>query len=103
LRESVAAICSARMLAGENSGATHLANLCGRPTILWANDQWRIDYSLRWNPFGVPIYIAANDTFRPEPAKVCRKIVESLNDLRARTAGFKRPAYTLPAQPIANV
>jgi hypothetical protein len=103
LRESVAAICSARILAGENSGATHLANLCGRPTILWANDQWRIDYSLRWNPFRVPIYIAANDTCQPEPAKVCRTIIESLNDLRAKTADFTRPACQLPPVQISPV
>lgn len=100
LRESVAAICSARALAGENSGATHLANLCGRPTILWANDQWRIDYSLRWNPFRVPIYVAANDTFLPEPSRVLKAILRSLKDLRQRTEDFRKPCYTLPAQPI---
>lgn len=103
LRESVAAICSARILAGENSGATHLANLCGRPTILWANDQWRIDYSLRWNPFRVPIYVAANNTRQPRPAKVCRTIIESLNDLRAKTVDFTRPAYQLPPVQISPV
>jgi hypothetical protein len=102
LRESVAAICSVRVLAGENSGATHLANICGRPTILWANDQWRIDYSLRWNPFRVPIYTAANKTFRPEPAHVLKAIVSALEDLRRRTNDFSRPCYTLPSQPISN-
>ena len=102
LRESVAAICSARLLAGENSGATHLANLCGQPTVLWANDPWRIDYSLRWNPFRVPIYTAANDTCQPEPARVCRAIVEALNDLKIRTDGFRKPCHAPSAQPIAN-
>jgi len=102
LRESVAAICSARVLAGENSGATHLANLCGRPTVLWANDQWRIDYSLRWNPFRVPIYTAANDTCQPAPERVAHAIVDALNDLKKRTRNFQVSCYTLPAQPIAN-
>jgi len=102
LRESVAAIGSARLLAGENSGATHLANLCGRSTVLWANDQWRIDYSLRWNPFRVPIYTAANDTCQPDPQRVVRAIAEALNDLKNRTGSFQTPCYTLPAQPIAN-
>jgi hypothetical protein len=102
LRESVAVICSARLLAGENSGATHLANLCGRPTVLWANDQWRIDYSLRWNPFRVPIYTAANDTCQPEPDRVCRAIMTSLKDLEARTDGFRKPCHRLTAEPIAN-
>jgi hypothetical protein len=81
----------------------HLANLCGKPTILWAQHQWRINYSLRWNPFRVPIYVAANDTCQPEPARVCQAILDALQDLRRRTADFSRPCYTLPAQPIANV
>jgi hypothetical protein len=103
LGESVSAICSARVLAGENSGATHLANLCGRPTILWAENQWRIDYSLRWNPFRVPIYIAANDTCQPEPGRLAKAIFDSLNDLKTRTDGYRKPCYTLPAQPISNI
>ena len=103
LRESVAAICSARIAAGENSGATHLANLCGRPTILWAQDQWRIDFSLRWNPFRVPIYIAANDTSQPEPGRVAQAIADALSDLKKRTENFRKPCYTLPAQAISNV
>jgi ADP-heptose:LPS heptosyltransferase len=102
LRESVAAICSARALAGENSGASHLANLCGRPTILWANDQWRIDFSLRWNPFRVPIYIAANDTSQPAPARVLAAITDALRDLRERTNNYTQPARTFPAQRIAD-
>jgi hypothetical protein len=102
LRQSVAAICSARAVAGENSGAMHLANLCGRPTILWANDQWRIDYSLRWNPFSVPIYTAANNTFLPEPSRVLETIIHALEDLRRRTDDFSKPCYTLPGRPISN-
>jgi hypothetical protein len=102
LRESVAAISSARLLAGENSGAMHLANLCGRPTVLWANDQWRIDYSLRWNPFRVPIYVAANNTCQPLPGEVFKAIVSALDDLKTRTDGFRKPCYTLPAQLISN-
>ncbi|MGH7993734.1 MAG: hypothetical protein ACREDQ_09475, partial [Limisphaerales bacterium] len=102
LRESVAAICSARALAGENSGASHLANLCGKPTILWANDQSRIDYSLRWNPFRVPIYIAANDTFLPEPSRVLKAIINALEDLGKRTDDFRKPCYSPVALPISN-
>jgi hypothetical protein len=102
LRESVAAICSARALAGENSGASHLANLCGRPTILWANNQWRIDFSLRWNPFRVPIYIAANNTCQPAPSRVFAALTDALRDLRARTNNYTQPACTFPARRIAN-
>jgi len=103
LRQTIAAISTARVVSGENSGPMHLANLCGKPTILWAQDQWRIDYSLRWNPFRVPIYIAANDTCQPEPQRVCQSIVDALQNLRSQTEDFSRPCYTLPAQPIANV
>lgn len=80
-----------------------LANLCGKPTVFFADGQWRMDFCLRWNPFRVPLYIAANDTMQPEPARVFAALKDALADLRARTGGFTRPAYTFPAQPIANV
>lgn len=101
LRETVAVISSAHAVAGENSGPMHLANLCGKPTILWAQDQWRIDYSLRWNPFRVPIYIAANITCQPSPELVCDKIADALGDLQRKSDGFKVPVYTFPARSIA--
>lgn len=103
LRQTVAAISTARVVAGENSGPMHLANICGKPTVIWAKHQWRVNYSLRWNPFRVPIYIAANDTCQPEPARVCRAILEALTDLRQRTENFTKPCFVLPSQPIANV
>jgi hypothetical protein len=101
LSQTVAGICSARLVAGENSGPMHLANICGRPTVLWAQHQWRIDYSLRWNPFRVPIYIAANDTSQPPPKVVVDALAKALADLRAKSKDFTQPVYTLPAQPIA--
>lgn len=103
LQQTVAAISSAHAIAGENSGPMHLANLCGKPTILWAKDQWRIDYSFRWNPFRVPIYVAANNTAQPAPEVVCQAIVNALHELNARTANFTKPAYLLPARQIARV
>jgi hypothetical protein len=101
LQKTIAAICSVHAVAGENSGPMHLANLCGRATILWAQDQWRIDYSLRWNPFQVPIYTAANDTCQPDPERVSNAIAAAIEDLKLRTQGFSQPAYRLPAQRIA--
>lgn len=101
LRQTVAAISGVHAVAGENSGPMHLANLCGKPTILWAYAQSSIDYSLRWNPFRVPIYVAANDTPQPAPQRVHAAIVDALSDLRKQTEGFTRPCYTLPPQPIA--
>jgi hypothetical protein len=101
LRHTVAAISSGHVVAGENSGPMHLANLCGKATIIWAQDQWRIDYSLRWNPFRVPIYVAANNSCQPSPSLVRDAIVSSLSDLQCKTGGFKKPAYNLPARAIA--
>jgi hypothetical protein len=102
LRETVAAISSGRAVAGENSGPMHLANLCGKATILWAQDQWRIDYSLRWNPFRVPIYVVTNISCQPAPKLVCDTIIKSLEDLCKRSSGFTVAVHTSPAQQIAG-
>ena len=102
LRESVAAISSARLAVGEASGGMHLANICGKPTLIWGDGQWRIDPALRWNPFRVPIYVLTITTWQPTPEQVCDFIVKSLDDLRSRTDGFSKPVYTLPPQPIGN-
>lgn len=96
LAASVAAIRGARLLAGELSGPMHLAQLSGTPILIWADGQWRLDTCEGWNVFRVPTYIVANDTHRPEPALVGRKIVEALADLRRRTDHFRNPSYTLP-------
>lgn len=100
LQETVAAMSSVRAVAGENSGPMHLANLCGRPTIVWARNQAFIDVNFAWNPFRVPIYVAAN-THQPDPQRVAETIRDALGDLRKKTADFTQPAYTLPAQQIA--
>jgi len=102
LARTVAAISSARAVAGENSGPMHLANLCGKPTIVWAQDQWRIDYSLRWNPFRVPIYVAANNTCQPAPEMVAKTVATALDDLRQKSQGFTRPLHQVPAEPIPH-
>ncbi len=100
LQETVAAICGVRLVSGENSGPMHLANLCGKPTVLWAEGQWRIDYSLRWNPFRVPIYTATADTCQPAPSLVVATLRHALEDLRQKTGDFSAPAHVWPAQPI---
>jgi hypothetical protein len=79
----------------------HLANLCGKPTIIWAKDEWRIDYSLRWNPFRVPIYVAANNSAQPAPTLIADAIVSALQDQRQKSQDFTLPLHTFPAQPIA--
>jgi hypothetical protein len=101
LRETVRAISSARIVAGANSGPMHLANLCGKPTALWAHGQDSIDYSLRWNPFEVPIYVVANNTHLPPPGYVVEQLTSALADLRRLTGNFRQPAYRVPAREIA--
>jgi ADP-heptose:LPS heptosyltransferase len=84
LRETVAAISSVTVVVGENSGPMHLANLCGKPTVIWAAGQWRINYSLRWNHFGMPIFVVANDTHRPAPERVKQTIDEAMRPRHRR-------------------
>jgi hypothetical protein len=103
LRETVAALCSVRLLAGELSGPFHLANLCGVPTAFFADGQWRIDNCLGWNPFRVPLYVIANDTMQPPSELVFAKVREALADLEVRTDHFQKEIYTVPAKPISWV
>jgi len=97
LAASVAAIRSARVLAGELSGPMHLAQLSGTPILIWAPGQWRLDNCERWNIFKVPTYVVTNEVRHPAPGEVGEKIMAALADLRHRTADFSKPAYTLPA------
>ena len=96
LAGSVAAIRSARLVAGELSGPMHLAQLSGTGILIWAPGQWRLDNCERWNVFKVPTYIVTNEVRHPEPEEVRNKIITALADLRQRTENFSKPAYTLP-------
>ncbi len=96
LAMSVAAIRSARLLAGELSGPMHLAQLSGTAILIWAPGQWRLDNCERWNVFKVPTYIVTNEVRHPEPEEVSQKIVAALADLRRRTEKFSRPASAPP-------
>jgi ADP-heptose:LPS heptosyltransferase len=98
MRQTVAAICSARLGVGGSSGAMHLMNACGKPTVIWGDGA-----SLRWNPFRVPIHFMAETVWQPSPHEVCRAVLKAFEDLRAWTRDFIDPPYTLPAQPIAYV
>ena len=102
LRCTVAAISSVRVVAGEISGPLHLANLCGQPTVFFADGQWRIDYCRRWNPFRVPQYVVADDTMQPAPSRVFAALTDALRDLRERTNNYTQPAGTFPARRIAD-
>jgi hypothetical protein len=102
LQRTVAAMSSSRAVVGKNSGPMHLASLCGKPTIQWAEDQWRLDFSLRWNPFRVPIYIVSSTESQPSPQSVCDAIAGALIDLRKKSNNFTKPLFTVPAQRIAG-
>jgi hypothetical protein len=103
LKQTIAAICSARLISGELSGPMHLANLCGQPTAFFAEGAWRIKIPLGWNPFRVPQYVIADDTMQPTAERVFKGVSDALLDLRKRTEDFSRPSYTLPAQRISWV
>jgi hypothetical protein len=96
LETSIAAISSARLLAGELSGPMHLAQLCGVPILIWADGQWRLDTCEYWNVFHVPTFIVANDTHRPETDRVVETVARAMQELRQRTENFTKPCYTLP-------
>src|SRR5260221_6397854 len=66
LEARIAAISSARMLAGELRSPMHMARLCGVPILIWADGQWRLDNCERWNVFHGATFVIANDTHRPE-------------------------------------
>jgi hypothetical protein len=102
LQQTVAAISSAHLGVGEASGGMHLINACGKPSVIWGEGQERIDPALRWNPFQVPIFIVTTETWQPSPESVFCRVINALQELRMKTADFTRPAYSLPAQPIAR-
>jgi len=97
LAVSVAAIRSARLLAGELSGPMHLAQLAGTPIVIWADGQWRLDNCERWNVFHVPTYIVANDTHRPTTEQVGEKILAALADLRGRDQDHSQASGAAPS------
>lgn len=81
LRDTVAAISSVTAVVGEDSGAMHLAKLCGKPIVVWAAAPWRVQYSLRWNPFSVPVIVAASDTHTPAPERIKQTIDNALRQI----------------------
>jgi hypothetical protein len=84
LAQSLAAISSARVVAGELSGPMHLAQLCAVPILIWADGQWRIDTCRYWNVFKAPLFVVANDTHRPDPVRVADVLDEALRELKTR-------------------
>ncbi len=91
LSASVRVIADSRILVGELSGPMHLAQLCGIPILIWAPDQWRIDNCNRWNVFGVPTFIAANNTSSPAPGHVMEVLKDAMEQLFRRLQNLPKP------------
>ena len=87
LGESIRTIASSRILVGELSGPSHLAQLCEIPILIWAPDQWRIDNCNRWNVFKVPTFVAGNDTPLPSPEQVMEVLQLAMRRLIKKTIG----------------
>lgn len=81
LESSVRTICRSRILVGELSGPSHLAQLCRTPILIWAPDQWRIDNCNRWNVFHIPTFVAGNDVPPPTPEKVFGVLRKALKEI----------------------
>jgi ADP-heptose:LPS heptosyltransferase len=98
LRQTVAGICSGRLGVGGSSGAMHLINVCGKPTVTWGDPA-----ALRWNPFLVPIHMLGDTAWQPDPDEVHRAVLIAFEELRQKTFQFTRPAYTLPGRQISPI
>ena len=70
LDETIATICSGRLLAGELSGPVHLAVYCAKPVVTWAPEPHRMAYAKRHNPFGVNIVSVSDQTTHPAPQDI---------------------------------
>jgi hypothetical protein len=98
LAASVAAIRSARQLAGELNGPMHPAQLSDPASFICGNSQWRLDNCDRRNVFHVPTYVVASDseTHRPKAEDVGQKILEALADLWQRANSASPAVCTAP-------
>lgn len=81
LAETIAVLCSGKMLVGELSGPVHLAIYCDRPVVSWAPEPHRMQYARAHNPFHVKIQCVSETTTNPPPEQVVRTISECLAEL----------------------
>jgi len=64
---------------GQLSGPIHLAHLCKRPVLTWADDIKRFKTVKMWNPFNQECFIVSNDTFNPKIEEIIKKLNEYKN------------------------
>ena len=64
---------------GQLSGPIHLAHLCKRPVLTWADDIKRFKTIEMWNPFNQKCIIVSSETFNPEINEILKKLHEFKN------------------------
>jgi hypothetical protein len=64
---------------GQLSGPIHLAHLCARPVITWADSIERFETVKMWNPHNQICIIVSENTFNPSVISILKKLSEFKN------------------------
>lgn len=80
LHQTIAAICQARLVVGQQSGPTHLANHCGRGAVIWADSPARIAAGERLNPLQMRNTVVSMTTFVPPLVDIVTAIGRALEE-----------------------
>jgi hypothetical protein len=81
LRDTVSAICSAKLVVGGSSGPMHLSSLCDVPIMVWIGPSADIQrYLSYWNPFRSRVYVLTDKTFKPPADVVVKRITSIFNE-----------------------
>jgi hypothetical protein len=86
LAETVRKICATKLVVGQQSGGVHLANYCGKPTLIWASKPNVIAAGLKLNPLGVPIYVVSDATWLPPVEAIVAELKKRLPTIQTRDA-----------------
>lgn len=79
LQHSMDHIGGSRIVAGQLSGPMHLATLCKKSIVTWADGKDRIALAREWNPQRVNISVVSDSNFCPEPSNVFKAITLCLS------------------------
>ena len=64
---------------GQLSGPIHLAHLCKRPVLTWADDISRFKTVEMWNPFNQECLVVSHETFNPKTDEIIKKLYDYKN------------------------
>jgi ADP-heptose:LPS heptosyltransferase len=78
MKETIAVICSSKIVIGPSSGPMHLASLCGVKHLVWTHAVKktavratnRDRYEKIWNPFNTPVCVIDNMDWNPSVDRV---------------------------------